>query len=282
MKNLLVRIITAVILLPLVVAVFLAGGIFLKFLLLLASLICVFEISTMVLPNSKIGLFTAFMAWFSLSLPSLCEASIHQNTAAAFLGFLCINGLFLFVAEIEKSIFEKMSTIFYFSSYVVLGLNCLFWLQNDSVSLNKSEGLAFILLTCIATWGNDTCAYFGGRIFGKRPLFKSVSAKKTWEGFFFGAIGSLLLIFLIKKLTSLYNTPIFAQLDNADLLWVGIPAIIFAPLGDLIESKFKRIYQAKDSSNILPGHGGLLDRIDALILVLPWTALYAFIIRPLC
>lgn len=162
-----------------------------------------------------------------------------------------------------------------------MGINCLFWLQNDPI-LGRSNGLGFIFLACIATWGNDTCAYFGGRLFGKHTLMKSVSAKKTWEGFIFGSLGSIALIFAIKAIFNHYGIGIFGELRASDILWVALPAIALAPLGDLIESRFKRIYQIKDSSNILPGHGGILDRIDGLILVLPWTALYAFIIRPLC
>lgn len=282
MKNLLFRIITAVILLPLVIAVFLTGGIFMKFLLGVASLICAFEIAGMVLYKSKLALLVAFIAWAGFFLPAIFMANIYQNAAAIFAAFLLINMIFLFNQKIDASLFEKLCTIFYFSFYVIIGINCLFWLQNNPPILDKADGIGFIFMTCIATWGNDTCAYFGGRLFGKRPLFKAVSAKKTWEGFFFGSIGAVALIFLIGHLCEKFGLNIFGNLDTKDILWIGIPAILLAPLGDLIESRFKRIYQAKDSSNILPGHGGLLDRIDGLILVLPWTALYAFIIRPLC
>ena len=273
---------TAVILLPLVIAVFLTGDMYLKFLLGVASLICAFEIAGMVLPKSKLGLLVAFVSWAGLFLPALFMANIYQNAAAIFGVFLFINLIFLFNQKINASVFEKLTTIFYFSFYVIMGINCLFWLQDNPPALEKADGLGFIFMTCIATWGNDTCAYFGGRLFGKRPLFKVVSAKKTWEGFVFGSIGSLALIFLIDQLCAMFGLNIFGNLDTTDILWIGIPALLLAPLGDLIESRFKRIYQAKDSSNILPGHGGLLDRIDGLILVLPWTALYAFIIRPLC
>lgn len=281
MQNLLFRIITALVLLPIVIVAVLSGGIFLKFLLGVVSLLCTFEIAGMVLAKSKKALWIAFLSWAALFLPVVFSSTLYESSAAMFVAFFIINLIFLFKHSINASTFEKFSTIFYFSFYIIMGINCLFWLQNDPI-LGRSNGLGFIFLACIATWGNDTCAYFGGRLFGKHTLMKSVSAKKTWEGFIFGSLGSIALIFAIKAIFNHYGIGIFGELRASDILWVALPAIALAPLGDLIESRFKRIYQIKDSSNILPGHGGILDRIDGLILVLPWTALYAFIIRPLC
>lgn len=281
MQNLFLRIITALVLLPVVIMAFLIGGIYLKFLLGLASLLCAFEIAGMVLPSSKLALGVAFISWAGLFLPAIVSTNILEGSAGLFGTFLVINLIFLFDQSIDASRFEKFSAIFYFSFYVILGINCLFWLQIDSSGLTRLDGLGFIFLACIATWGNDTCAYFGGRLFGKHALMKTVSAKKTWEGFISGSLGSIALIFIIKAIFKNFEIGIFGDLSTKDLLWVALPAIVLAPLGDLIESRFKRIYQIKDSSNILPGHGGILDRIDGLILVLPWTALYAFIIRPL-
>src|SRR5690606_12625258 len=113
--------------------------------------------------------------------------------------------IFLFNQKIDTSLFEKLTTIFYFSFYIIMGINCLFWLQNSPPMLDKADGIGFVFMTCIATWGNDTCAYFGGRLFGKRPLFKAVSAKKTWEGFIFGGVGSIALIFLIGWLCTTFG-----------------------------------------------------------------------------
>jgi phosphatidate cytidylyltransferase len=116
----------------------------------------------------------------------------------------------------------------------------------------------------ILIWSSDTFAYLAGRAFGKRKLFESVSPKKTWEGF----IGGTVLTILFSVILSHYfKIPIFQNLLIAFL------TVVFGTLGDLVESMLKRQYGIKDSGQILPGHGGVLDRFDALFISLPLTTL---------
>lgn len=120
------------------------------------------------------------------------------------------------------------------------------------------------------TWSNDSLAYLIGSTIGKNPLFKAVSPNKTLEGSLGGLIGTLLLVLVIGLWIPAYFTP----------FWWGMALIctVFGTLGDLVESMFKRHYQIKDTGNIMPGHGGFLDRFDAMILILPfatiWTIIY--------
>jgi phosphatidate cytidylyltransferase len=121
------------------------------------------------------------------------------------------------------------------------------------------------------TWMNDTGAYLLGSRFGKTPLFPRISPKKTWEGTAGGGVMTLLLaLVLYQALGSL------ALID-----WLILAAIVsvFGPLGDLVESMLKRSNQIKDSGALLPGHGGLLDRFDAFIFLLPFAAAYISWIR---
>lgn len=121
----------------------------------------------------------------------------------------------------------------------------------------------------ILIWSSDTFAYLSGRAFGKRKLFESVSPKKTWEGFIGGAV--LTLTFSIA-LSYFFHIPLSVNLALAFL------TVVFGTLGDLVESMLKRQYGIKDSGNILPGHGGVLDRFDALLISLPFTTvLYYFL-----
>ncbi len=117
--------------------------------------------------------------------------------------------------------------------------------------------LGFIFLV----WMNDTFAYLTGRLIGKRKLFERISPKKTWEG----TIGGLAFCMLSAWIISMY----FTQLDLRG--WVIIAAITApaATLGDLVESMMKRKAGVKDSGNLLPGHGGILDRFDATIIASP-------------
>jgi phosphatidate cytidylyltransferase len=119
-------------------------------------------------------------------------------------------------------------------------------------------------------WTNDTFAYFSGRLFGKRPLFARISPKKTWEG----TIGGLLFTLLIGYV-------LFLTTNELPLTFWIVSALIVAPaaiVGDLLESLFKRSVGAKDSGTLLPGHGGILDRFDAVLFTVPfyyfWSLFY--------
>ena len=122
----------------------------------------------------------------------------------------------------------------------------------------------------ILIWTNDTGAYLAGRAFGKYKLFERISPKKTWEGAVGGLILTLLAAFILNKYTSLLNLT----------HWLVIAAIIvvFGNLGDLTESLFKRSVNIKDSGSILPGHGGLLDRFDAVLIAAPMVFTYVYFI----
>jgi len=123
----------------------------------------------------------------------------------------------------------------------------------------------------IIIWSNDTFAYLVGKNFGKRKLFEKVSPKKTIEGFFggllFGVIAALIIAFTTSSLSTLH--------------WIVLSIIIsiFGTIGDLVASKFKREANIKDSSNLIPGHGGFLDRLDSLIFISSFVYLYLQLIN---
>ena len=126
----------------------------------------------------------------------------------------------------------------------------------------------WIILTLVVTWWNDTGGYFAGRAFGKHKLFERISPKKTWEG----ALGGLFLATVGALGVKFFWIP--------ELPWwaaavIALGASILGPLGDLSESMLKRSFGAKDSGTLLPGHGGMLDRIDALLFNAPFVLLCA-------
>lgn len=120
----------------------------------------------------------------------------------------------------------------------------------------------------ILIWSSDTFAYLCGRAFGKHKLFEAVSPKKTLEGFIGGAI---LTMGFSVLLAHVWNIPMHVNIT------VAACTVVFGTLGDLAESMLKREFDIKDSGNILPGHGGILDRFDALLLSLPFTSLCYFL-----
>ncbi|GAB4494551.1 MAG: phosphatidate cytidylyltransferase [Saprospiraceae bacterium] len=152
--------------------------------------------------------------------------------------------------------------------YICFPFVFLNWIAYDDSDLDYSPLRVFGLLLLI--WTNDTMAYFIGSQLGRRKLFERISPKKTWEGTIGGGICTVLvawgLSFIIKD---------FSQ---TQWLVLGAVAAVFGTLGDLVESMLKRSVGVKDSGNLLPGHGGLLDRFDAFIFALPffWLALQIF------
>ena len=138
---------------------------------------------------------------------------------------------------------------------------------------------AMYLLSVLAlVWIADIGAYFSGKAFGKRKLAPTISPGKSWEGAIGGGIAVLVLSMLVILFGSPWLADTFVVKLQASLGWVatiGILVVITAAsvVGDLFESQLKRRAGVKDSSNLLPGHGGVLDRIDALIPVLPLAAL---------
>lgn len=117
----------------------------------------------------------------------------------------------------------------------------------------------YLWTLCLATYGSDSGAYFCGRFFGKHKMIERISPKKTWEGFFGGWIVGMILSWSISLL---YVQGLNYLLNMA----ICILAPVFAELGDLCFSTFKREYKLKDFSNLLPGHGGVLDRVDSLLM----------------
>lgn len=120
----------------------------------------------------------------------------------------------------------------------------------------------------ILIWSSDTFAYLVGKFFGKHKMAPKISPKKTWEGYFGGVILTLVFSYFIEQ----YNPGL-----RGNWMVVGFLVAAFAPLGDLVESQLKRNFGVKDSGNIIPGHGGILDRLDSFIIVAPVVYLYFII-----
>lgn len=140
-----------------------------------------------------------------------------------------------------------------------------------AMMLNHSQLYRPLLVfTLVMTMCHDMGGYIGGNLWGKTPLLPKVSPKKTWEGFAFGVALSVICSFLVAR-------PLGITMHSLPLLGVVIVGNFVAVAGDLFESTLKRRACIKDSSNLLPGHGGLLDRCDSLMFTIP----YVFILRQL-
>jgi phosphatidate cytidylyltransferase len=176
----------------------------------------------------------------------------------------------IFIYELYSNSKEPFANI----AFMILGLFYIgipFALVNF-IAFDGDEFLNRIVFgLLVLTWVNDTGAYVTGSMIGKTPLFPRISPNKTWEGSIGGLVTTLLFGWGLSFL--------FGEIPLTQ--WLGLAVIvgIFGGLGDLVESMLKRSVNVKDSGNLLPGHGGILDRFDAFIFVVPFAAAYLLYFR---
>ena len=147
--------------------------------------------------------------------------------------------------------------------YVALPFSFALGLPKYS-SIENTFSLEVIFLF-ILIWSSDTFAYLVGKFFGKHKMAPKISPKKTWEGYIGGVVLTLVLSYFVEQ----YQPQL-----RGNWMVVGFLIAAFAPLGDLVESQLKRNFGVKDSGNIIPGHGGVLDRLDSFLICVPVVYLY--------
>lgn len=278
--NFFLRVLTSIVLLPVVIASIHFGGIAFLVLIALVGLLIADEIVSM-----GLGKGLQFKFLFAPVVAALLALVVFSPSAYCVLLVLWallfyLGVLFTFKPGLPLAQATRMSLVVAVLLYAFLGLALVVSLRNGNFE-NADMGRSSIYLVMVCTFGNDTFAYLFGRWFGKHRLFEKVSQKKTWEGFFAGAIASVLLPFVFIQLFKVIGIDLFRGLSTADLLIVSIGISFLGPIGDLIESRIKRAFDVKDSGSLLPGHGGMFDRIDALLVTLPFTFAYAFFLRTL-
>ncbi|MFM7731666.1 MAG: phosphatidate cytidylyltransferase [Flavobacteriales bacterium] len=157
---------------------------------------------------------------------------------------------------------QKMSLTVFGWIYVILPFALLNVMAHPAVAFNHEV----LIGTFVILWANDTGAYLIGRWLGKHTLMPSVSPNKTWEGLAGGVLLAMVVGFTLSQF--------FSSLNTEQWLFISVIIAIGGNLGDLLESKFKRDSDAKDSGQLIPGHGGVLDRFDGLLICAPIITVY--------
>lgn len=286
MNELLKRGITGVIYIFLLLAAIMLNADAFNFLFLIFGLICIYEFKR-IIRLSNLSVFIIFLVMWWVFIHVHIDNFITYVLLLAVMVTNIILTLHLFRKDkIQYSHSEKLLiTLLY------IGGGCIFipliyqleikhfhseltdlrlifsGFPSQMNSLEEPE-LTMIGILCII-WASDSFAYLMGKHFGKHKLFPSVSPKKTFEGFFGGFFGAMLTAYIF----SCHSEKTLAQ-----WLVLALVVIVSGAVGDLIESKFKRAGGKKDSGTILPGHGGLLDRLDSLIFASPFAYLTLHII----
>lgn len=212
-------------------------------------------------------------AYFFFAIAGYC---IGYTSAMVFVPYLFII-LYLIISEL----FNKAPNPINNWAYTML-TQMYIALPFSSINLlafsNTSQGITYDLRPlCIFVflWLNDTGAYCVGSLIGKHKLFPRVSPGKSWEG----SIGGCVLVLIVAGVLGwLYNSPENDSNSLSILEWMGLGlvVVVFGTLGDLVESLLKRTLGVKDSGNILPGHGGMLDRFDSALMAIPAAVIYIY------
>jgi phosphatidate cytidylyltransferase len=269
------RILSVAVLLPLIVLLAYLGGIPWLIAILAAGVMAWLEMTRLLRRDTL-----TYYPWLGFVFIPLLIAAAYVRSA----GLLPLAGIWaggadlpsfllvlLILVSLTQALFDRHEHPTTNWALTVSGIAYLGLLLGTFVALReRSDGFRWVLLACSLAWITDTAAFFVGRALGKHPWWPRLSPKKTWEGLIGGSVAGIvaapLLGFWWLRLSPWWG------------LLLGILAVIAAPLGDLTISLFKRMANSKDSGNLIPGHGGILDRLDSLLFVFPVVAYFALIV----
>lgn len=280
MKNFIVRAITGVIFVAAIVTCFLRPEAMILLFALVTGL-TVWEFTGIVNDIADVTtnrmLSTVAGVYFFLSIAGYCSGIVPS---AVFIPYL-LTIVYLFVSELYTKAPNPINNWAYTmlsQMYIALPLSMINVLAfrgvNDGVVYNYLLPLSIFVFL----WTNDTGAYLSGSLFGKHKLFPRVSPGKSWEG----SIGGGLLVLAVAagvgvyENSSLHNGMAEIALSVPQWMGLGLVVVFFGTWGDLVESLFKRTIGIKDSGNILPGHGGMLDRFDSSLMAFPAAVVYLY------
>lgn len=274
MSELAQRVVVALIIAPIAVIAAWFGDAALATLLSAVAGVCAWELCRMVrsinvraLDPLAIGMAAAF----PLLGHGVHLGVLNPSPAWFAVATLVVLTVAIFRRSVTERPIETAAVSLFIALYTGGMLSFAYGLRYDNYAIGRASQFLVLLLPVLLTWGSDTGAYFVGRLLGRSKLMPSVSPAKTVEGALGGVAASVGICWLYVRHVLVPH----GQLGLAPLGMVafGILIAIAAQLGDLFESLLKREAGVKDSSGLLPGHGGFLDRVDSLLFVLPVAAL---------
>lgn len=252
------RIITAIIAFGIFIPFIFIGGLPLTLIIYAIASIGLFEMLRM----RELSIFSieGILSWIALALlllPSQYVAQLEQWTTLSIVEMIfIIVFLLLIVTVISKNRITFDHVGFIILSFLYVGIGFHYFIET------RTFGVEYIFYALLIVWTTDSGAYFIGRKVGKRKLWPEISPNKTVEGFWGGVLSAVVMVLIYQQFFMIH--PSFVT-----VLIVTIVASMFGQLGDLVESALKRHYDVKDSGTLLPGHGGVMDRFDSLLFVLP-------------
>lgn len=274
MKNFILRAVTGILFVAILIGAIIYGPISFLALFTLISALTVHEFARLInqFGGAKINKTMTALGGAYLCLAFFGYCTEFTNSQI-FIPYLIIM-IYLLVSELylkrEHPIHNWAYTMFS-QMYVALPfalMNVLAFQYNPESNMVETYNYVLPLSIFVFIWLNDTGAYCVGVLFGKHRLFERISPKKSWEGAIGGGVVAIASSFALE-----HFFPIMSNLEWAGL---ALTVVVFGTWGDLIESLLKRQLGVKDSGNILPGHGGLLDRFDSALLAIPAAVVYIY------
>ena len=274
MKNFIQRAITGIIFVAVLIGCIISGPFSFGILFCIISAMATYEFCTLVNYQEEVDINRNICTLGSVFL-FFCffYYGINPAETGIFIPYLALI-IYLLVSElylkkknpINNWAYSMMSQLYVGLPFALL--NVLAFQNNLEISVSQ---YVFILPLSIFifNWVNDTGAYCTGMLFGKHRLFERISPKKSWEGSIGGGVFSIIAAFALAHL--------FPIMPTATWIGMALTVVVFGTWGDLTESLMKRHLGIKDSGNILPGHGGMLDRFDSTLMAVPAAVVYLYI-----
>jgi phosphatidate cytidylyltransferase len=271
LSNLAARVLFAVVAIPVLIAVVLAGGLALAVLLAVVAGLAAWEYYR-IAHAAREAPMTAVGTVLAVLIPLGVHAyhAGHFNPPVLTLGaviVLIVFSLAIWLRGVEGRPIGAAATTIFGVLYSGGLLSFAYGLRYHNYAVGAAAGTALLLYPLVLTWTSDSAAYFVGRAIGRHKLSPSVSPGKTVEG----AVGALVVCILVSWVYARYALPRYAMLGVMPgwTFIFGVVVSVAVQLGDLTESLIKREAGVKDSSHLIPGHGGVLDRIDGMLFALP-------------
>ena len=288
MKNFIIRTITGILFVAIMVTGICLRGDAMILLFALITGLTLWEFTGLVnehVADTTVNRFitTAAGVYLFLAFAGYCTGIVPP---AVFIPYL-LTLIYLFISELylkQKNPIQDWAYTMLSQLYIALPFSMINVLsfQADPQTGQVAYHWLLPMSVFIFLWANDTGAYCAGSLFGRHKLIPRISPGKTWEGSIGGAIIVLIIAAVIGRLTTESPSELSTinyQLSTIEWLGLGLVVVFFGTWGDLVESLFKRTLGIKDSGNILPGHGGMLDRFDSSLMATPAAVVYLYTLQ---
>ena len=253
------RLISAIVMLAIIIPAFILGGTIFNILILVLSVLGLREFLNIKQTKKDVPFFIQFISYVMLTL-FICT-NVSNKDIIYSVDYRLITGLFL-VFSVPAVLYHDRSLYSIVDSFYFIGAIFFLGISFSLMILYRKMNVELLVYLVLITAFTDTFAYIIGMLIGKHKLIEEVSPKKTWEGTIAGSIFGTFIA------TCFYITIIDPCIDLYIVVFMTLFLSVLGQFGDLFFSSIKRYYSKKDFSNLIPGHGGILDRLDSIIFVI--------------